>query len=145
MGGAGRLTDACIDRMQNNYGEAIRNHNEVNSMKTVYNHMTYLWSSSISTAPKTSTPGADIGRTKCKIKVDTQRTIVFLFDRLSDEDLLKRCMLSSAQNQNDSINNVLWSLCSKRTFCGFRKLPLCVAETVSKFNCCVGTKAVVGS
>ena len=43
VGGAGRLTDAFIDRMQNNYDEAIRNHNEVNSMKTailaVYNHM----------------------------------------------------------------------------------------------------------
>ena len=52
-------------------------------------------------------------------------------------------MLSLNQNQNESINNVSWSLCSKRTFCGSRKLSLCVAETVSKFNCGVGTKAVV--
>ena len=67
----------------------------------------------------------------------------YLFDRLSDEDLVKRCMLSLTQNQNESINNVLWFLCTKRTFCGFRKLSLCVAESVSKFNCGVGTKAVV--
>ena len=34
VGGAGRLTDAFIDRMQNNHGGAIRNPNDVNSMKT---------------------------------------------------------------------------------------------------------------
>ena len=43
MGGAGRLTDAFIDRIQNNYGEAIRNNNDVLSMKTairaIYEHM----------------------------------------------------------------------------------------------------------
>ena len=43
VGGPGCLTDAFIDRMLNNYGEAIGNNNDVPSMKTVilaiYHHM----------------------------------------------------------------------------------------------------------
>ena len=43
VGGGGRLTDAMIDHIQNNYGEAIRNHTDVTSMqiaiKAVFNHM----------------------------------------------------------------------------------------------------------
>ena len=43
VGGAGRLTDAVIDRIQSNYGEAIRNNSEIGTMKTaisgVYHHM----------------------------------------------------------------------------------------------------------
>ena len=42
VGGAGRLTDAVIDRIQANYGEAIRNNSEIGTMKTaisgVYHH-----------------------------------------------------------------------------------------------------------
>ena len=34
VGGAGRLTDAVIDRIQSNYGEAIRNNSEIGTMKT---------------------------------------------------------------------------------------------------------------
>ena len=34
VGGAGRLTDAVIDRIQSNYGEAVRN-SEIGTMKTV--------------------------------------------------------------------------------------------------------------
>ena len=58
----------------------------------------------------------------------------YLFDRRSDETLLQRCLKGLTQNQNESINNMLRSICSKRTFCGYRKLLLCVHETVTKFN-----------
>ena len=58
----------------------------------------------------------------------------YLFDRLSDETLLQRCLEGLTQNQNESINNMLWSICSKRTFCSYQKLLLCVYETVTKFN-----------
>ena len=37
VGGGGRLTDAIIDRIQNNYGEAIRNNKDDNSMRTTIN------------------------------------------------------------------------------------------------------------
>ena len=47
------------------------------------------------------------------------------------------------QNQNESVNNMLWTLSSKRTFCGAKKLAFCVSQTVLKVNTGVGMKAVV--
>ena len=56
--------------------------------------------------------------------------------------LLQRCLKGLTQNQNESINNMLWSICSKHTFCGYRNL-FCVNETRTKFNKGVTMKAVV--
>ena len=56
------------------------------------------------------------------------------FDRLSDDKLLKRCLSGFTQNQNESINSVLWSRCPKSKFCGVVKVKLAVAETVCQFN-----------
>ena len=57
-----------------------------------------------------------------------------LFDRLSNPELLGHCYKGLTQNQNESINSVLWSLCNKRTFCSFNTLSLCVTESILKFN-----------
>ena len=38
------------------------------------------------------------------------------------------------QNQNESINGVLWSKCPKTKFCGKIKVLLAVSETVMYFN-----------
>ena len=73
--------------------------------------------------------------------VDTRLPAVFKsevkcpVDRLSNEMLLQRCLKGLTQNQNAFINNMLWSICSKRTFC--------VNETRTKFNKGVTMKAVV--
>ena len=39
-----------------------------------------------------------------------------IFERLSDEKLLKRCLRGYIQNQNESLNNLLWSKCPKPIF-----------------------------
>ena len=38
---------------------------------------------------------------------------------------------------------MILTLCSKRTFCGAKKLSFCASETVLKFTCGVGMKADV--
>ena len=38
------------------------------------------------------------------------------------------------QNQNESINHVLWNRCPNTKFCGLSKITLAVVETVSNFN-----------
>ena len=37
LGGTGRLTEGMIDRIQHNYGEAIRSHSDIDSMKKAIN------------------------------------------------------------------------------------------------------------
>ena len=64
-----------------------------------------------------------------------------LFDRLSDDILLKRCLAGHTQNQNESINGVLWSRCPKTKFCGSQKVKLAVCETICYFNTGAASKA----
>ena len=57
-----------------------------------------------------------------------------IFQRLSKNDLLNRCLRGMTQNQNESINGVLWGRCPKTKFCGRQKVELAVSETVCEFN-----------
>ena len=47
-----------------------------------------------------------------------------IFDRLSNEDLLKRCLLGLTQNQNESLNGTLWTLIPKTLFLGKRQVTI---------------------
>ena len=60
-----------------------------------------------------------------------------IFTRLSNQDLLSRCQGGFTQNQNESVNNVLWSRCLKclkTKFCGYFKVHLAVCDTIVHFN-----------
>lgn len=57
-----------------------------------------------------------------------------IFDRLSSQDMLKSCQGGLTQNQNESINSVVWSRCPKRLFCGLHRYTISVCDAVSQFN-----------
>ena len=57
-----------------------------------------------------------------------------IFQRLSKNDLLNQCLHGMTQNQNESINGILWGRCPKTKFCGRQKVELAVSETVIEFN-----------
>ena len=161
VGGIGRLTAGVIDRIQNNYGEAIRTNNDVQSMKNavmaIYNHMIKDDNLSIMQqhryCPKISSTWCKYWQDKLHNNGDYTEVgrlppifnskLKYLFERLCDENLLIRCLQGLTQNQNESVNNMLWSICPKTVFCAVRKLEFCVMETISKFNVGAGTKAVV--
>ena len=44
-----------------------------------------------------------------------------IFQRLSKDDLLNRCLKGITQNQNEAANGILWSKCPKTKFCGARR------------------------
>lgn len=66
-----------------------------------------------------------------------------IFERLSDNSFLSRCLQGLTQNQNESVNAQLWSRCSKTTFVGVRKVRIAVCETVTVFNTGAANKAVI--
>ena len=45
-----------------------------------------------------------------------------IFTRLSNHDLLSRCLKGMTQNQNEAANGILWSKCPKTKFCGARRV-----------------------
>ena len=105
--------------------------------------MNYRWCNNNMPCPKTTNTWCKYWQDKLhnkgmytedsRLPSVSKSELKYLFERLSNDELLKRCIHSLTQNQNESINNVLWSLCSKRTFCDLKKLSFCVTETVMEF------------
>ena len=82
VGGMYRLTLAAMDRMQNNYGEAIRSHANATDMKTailaVFHHMIKddkLPLSSTNPVLYIQSPGVNFGRTDYIVPVRTVRAL----------------------------------------------------------------------
>ena len=48
------------------------------------------------------------------------RKLVPIFNRLTNEDLLKRCQRGRAQNTNEFLHSLLWKLCPKAIFAAER-------------------------
>lgn len=154
VGGKGRLTDVAIDTLQNYYGVAIRkNQNNLVSMKSaiwaIYYHsilgdQSELLDEQHRYCPKSSTSWcryqadqinntSTYNQSRCLPSV-FRKELKYIFERLSDEKLLKRCLRGYTQNQNESLNNLLWSKCPKRIFCGKRKLEAAAAQAVIIWN-----------
>ena len=57
-----------------------------------------------------------------------------IFQRFSNNGLLNRCVRGMTQNENGSVNGVLWRRCRKTKFCGRQKVELALSETVCEFN-----------
>ena len=57
-----------------------------------------------------------------------------IFLDLSDENHLSKCLHGKTQNNNESINNVIWKRCLKDINVGFKTLEFGVAPAVVCFN-----------
>ena len=64
-----------------------------------------------------------------------------IFEELTNEDLLRKCLHGMTQNQNESFNALIWACIPKPTYVLFSQLQLGVYETVSNFN--IGRKASI--
>ena len=162
VGGVGRLTDKIIDKIQNFYGQAIRNNSGdkesmENDIWAIYMHMIHDDESSMENQHNKCPMGKE---SWCRYNVDlangtnnyndkSRLPSVFLtelkplFTRLTNDELLNRCLMGHTQNQNESLNNVLWSICPKTKFCGVDKVKLCTSEAISHFNTGAASRATI--
>ena len=53
---------------------------------------------------------------------------------LSNDNLLKKCLHGQTQNNNESLNGVIWKRCPKDVFVGRSTLEMGVASAVISFN-----------
>ncbi len=153
VGGAGRLTDKTIDSIQNYYGTAIRrNKGNLEGMRNailaIYNHMIIDEEAELKEQHALCPQDEDTWCRYWQSTVDNTCTYsetkrlpsVFraelkpIFNRLSDDALLKRCLLGVTQNQNEALHGVLWGQCPKIKFCGKRKVVIAACQTVSRSN-----------
>ena len=54
--------------------------------------------------------------------------------QLANRELLERCTLGATQNQNESLNNVIWLRASKTQFLGLPTVELAASTAVLDFN-----------
>ena len=72
-------------------------------------------------------------RNKCLPSIFCEE-LEHISSRLSSSELLESCSKGLTQNQNESLNNVVWSKCSKQVFIGFSRFKLAVCKAIITFN-----------
>ena len=60
--------------------------------------------------------------------------VVPIYEALSQESLLSRCLDSYTQNPNESLKNLIWKRCPKKVYQGKKVVELCTASAVTQFN-----------
>lgn len=149
--GKGKLTDKVVNTMQNYFGMAIRqNVGQLYQMKKAI--AAILWHSTNFTdeafrhrfCPRDENSWCKwqrdqiSGKRTYKIKVNMPKWIHDLikpiFEDLSSDELLSKCLHGKTQNANESINNIIWQKCPKNNFVHKDTLQCGVNSAVIQFN-----------
>ena len=150
LGGKGRLTEKEINKIQNYYGIAICQSfdNLYQMRKNTLAGLHHSCVADLSDArhilcPKTKDSWCKYQRLKLQIKdskekpglPDAIKTFVKpIFNDLMSEDLLSKCLHGSTQNNNESLNALVWKRCPKDVFVGIDVLNLGCCSAIINFN-----------
>jgi hypothetical protein len=151
ISGMGRLTDKAINTLQNYFGMAVRQNKGCQYamkkaiMATLYHNCDIgneairhqvcprfatswcLWQSDKITNKSTY-------KKRLSLPLVIKDLLVPIFEDLSRDDLLKKCLHGKTQNNNESINNVIWKKCPKTTYVSRKVLETAVNSAVVEFN-----------
>ena len=157
-GGRNKLTDSAINYIQNCYGLAIRqNTNNLYQMKknvsAIMSHCSDIPDASVrhKWCPRTEDSWCSYWNTttkskdhKCRLNlppsIRNEPEIVKLFDRLRDDELLRKCLHGKTQNVNEPFNGIVWTRCPKRVFVTKTTLEIGVNSAIIEFN--EGTRGI---
>ena len=150
IGGQGRLTDNVIDILQTYYGNAIRSHpNDIHGMgKEVWAALFHRASSDDKPQHMFCPEGVNswcgwqlvkAGKKDAYQHHDILPPAVVAaikptYNHLTTRSLLLRCLRGATQNQNESFNGMIWSLCPKTSFCGAAVIEISSFLAVCQFN-----------
>ena len=158
LSGRGNLTNDMIDRLQNYYGINIRqNKNDLKNMQAaVRGTLFHVASSKENNWHYPHCPeGKDSwckfhqDRVNCTsiykpgpaLPLDIVMKLSPIFAELSDERLLEKCLYRKTQNQNKSVNSMIWDQIPKTRYVSLTQLKLGVYDAVANFN--IGKKVSV--
>ncbi|GFW82244.1 uncharacterized protein TNCV_3817251 [Trichonephila clavipes] len=151
IGGKGRLTDRMIDLITTYYGNAIRqNKTCLSDMRkavwAVYFHIRSsdeeplhsfcpLGPNSWCKYQNQVVEGSvETFRHSNKLPVAVMDAIKPVFNDLSQPKLLQNCLGGKTQNNNESINSLIWKLCPKTLGCGRKIVDISTNEAIVIFN-----------
>ncbi|GFW85882.1 uncharacterized protein TNCV_1623261 [Trichonephila clavipes] len=149
--GKGRLTDRMIDLVTMYYGNAIRQNKTCLSdmRKAVWAVYFHIRSSDEEPLHSFCPVGpnswckyqnqvvegsVETFRHSNKLPVAVMDAIKPVFNDLSQPKLLQKCLGGKTQNNNESINSLIWKLCPKTLGCGRKIVDISTNEAIVIFN-----------
>lgn len=135
LGGIGRLTQKTIQRIQGHYGAAIReNHGSVSEMKKAIWRIWKHYSDDHKDCKDWCPVKSGKGQSKNILPKFVCTLIKPVFEALSSDELLQKCMHGGSQNTNESFHNLIWLRCPKTGFVGRTRLELAVNDATIVYN-----------
>lgn len=158
MGGRGRLTNATTDRLQNYFGMAIRqNAGNLKEIQAAARATLFHVSSSAKnnwhyphcpTGPESwcrynrdKATNSDTYKPGPGLPLEIVQTLKPIFEELTTDANLSKCLHGRTQNQNESFNATIWDRIPKCRYVSLKHLEFGVYDAVSNFN--MGRKASV--
>ncbi|GFW90549.1 uncharacterized protein TNCV_565871 [Trichonephila clavipes] len=149
--GKGRLTDRMIDLITTYYGNAIRQNKTCLSdmRKAVWAVYFHIRSSDEEPLHSFCPVGpnswckyqnqvvegsVETFRHSNKLPMAVMDAIKPVFNDLSQPKLLQKCLGGKTQNNNESINSLIWKLCPKTLGCGRKIVDISTNEVIVIFN-----------
>ena len=145
IGGAGRLTDALINSLQNYYGDAIRLQGMVRAVQA-----SLLHTNSSDDHPRhqlcptgerswcgwqrAQAKGEPYQHKKKPVPSAIVQLLKPVYARLGSPELLKKCLDGYHQNANESLHSLVWKFCPKILYMGSNSVELACALAVMCFN-----------
>ncbi|XP_048590323.1 uncharacterized protein LOC116614896 isoform X3 [Nematostella vectensis] len=155
-GRSGRLTTKTIQKLQNYYGKAIRNNvkkgilsadeklKAVKAMKReikagLYHSCKLPSKERHKFCPENSwcsfkTTGREVAPKSHHLDPVFCAHLEPIYDRLSEENLLRRCLGGYTQNPNESVNSLVWSRCPKHKWFGRGRVEMAVVSAALQFS-----------
>lgn len=151
LGGKGKLTGKLIDELSIYYGLAIRRHHEsVEKMReaiwaTLYHKISTDENPQHDKCPPGEDSWCSWQKAKATGTLDEHKhkppmsEIVFsavkpIYEELTSDDLLTRCIGGFTQNSNESFNSVVWSMAPKTVSSGKNILDIAANMAVCTYN-----------
>ena len=150
--GKGKLTQEKVLKIQNYYGRAIKDYcNDISLLKKrIFAILFHLTSSDDHPKHMHCPPGTnswcfwqraiaaskDPGTHKEHDTLPSEigRKLAPIFQRLTEENLLKRCARNKTQNANESFHSTIWKYCPKSVFVGRKTMGTAVALAMCRFS-----------
>ena len=152
VSGKGKLTQQKILKIQNYYGRAIKDHHDDIPLlkKRIFAILLHLSSSDQFPKHQQCPPGENSWcfwqRSLAKdvepgthknhetVPSDVGKCLVPIFQRLSEENLLKRCSRNRTQNANEALHHLIWKFSPKAIFNGRKTLETAVLLALCQFS-----------
>ncbi|XP_067208399.1 uncharacterized protein [Linepithema humile] len=151
LDGKGKLTASLIDELTIYYGLAIRrNHDSVQKMRdaiwaTLYHKISTDKNSQHDNCPQGADSWCSWQKAKAASKLheytykEPLSDIVYqaikpIYENLSTDDLLTRCLGGYTQNNNESLNALVWSIAPKRNSAGKIITDIATDVAICSFN-----------